>query len=896
MQNYSISFHYLLTIMLHFTMLASPCFGQAPYLVKDIVSSGTEDSDAGGYTICGNRVYFKAQKPPGYYLFRTDGTPHGTEEVMLLYSSEITPYIEPMTGKSDEFKQPNYRSRCIDGRYYFSVYDDAMFLQIWRTDGTPAGTEKLTDFPPLVPEINFYIPEYLTPAGDSLYFIYRRALWRLELIKGRLMLLAEFPMAMVDPLPQWLTTWGSEVSFVGWDAAHGHELWMTDSSTNQLHMVCDVLEGEESSSPEWLTVVGDTLYFSARESNGRRQLWRSDGTAEGTIRLTDLEPQGAPWDGPRWLSGVGDTLFFAATHIEYYPALWRSDGTSEGTYLVRSTEQGGPEFPEHITDFNGVAYFFNRGFEASLWRSDGTSAGTYPVTAIGTPVANSFSVSAQRFAFNNQDCLWLSDGTETGTFCHINTNKTSKTWFGDRLIFTAGDSSTGMEPWVTDGSPDGTFMLQDINTSTAGSYPRNLTNVSGTLYFTTVDDNGNTNIHVSDGTGDGTRLVTTVRGDWQYRCSAGINSRLVFAFSTSEYGEELWRSTGRADETHILLDINPGPGGSFPKELVAIGDAGYFTAESPGSGRELWRTDGTTYGTRMVKDIRPGAEGSDPAHLTRVGDRLFFTAHDDDHGRELWQSDGTRRGTFMVTDYFPGDVPFQGFRHDYVELAALGNRLIYSIDNQLFVSDGTGDGTHLIAELERFFIRGLTATRSLVFFIGYHDKYGWELWRTDGTAKGTVMVKDICPGPDSFEFRKLHPFGDRLFFAGWDGQPGSEVWVSDGTAEGTYSVGDIDRSGGYSWKLRFHYAHEFDDLIFLSLHRRKSAREPVELWVTDGSPDSIRQINGVSPAPYFGSLPWFTTLGDQMLFSAGDWRHQYGVELWAIDKRESPRRGAPVGK
>jgi ELWxxDGT repeat protein len=40
--------------------------------------------------------------------------------------------------------------------------------------------------------------------------------------------------------------------------------------------------------------------------------------------------------------------------------------------------------------------------------------------------------------------------------------------------------------------------------------------------------------------------------------------------------------------------------------------------------------------------------------LTAAGSRLYFTARDDAHGRELWTSDGTFDGTRLVADLNPG--------------------------------------------------------------------------------------------------------------------------------------------------------------------------------------------------------------------------------------------------
>src|SRR5690606_25329873 len=73
----------------------------------------------------------------------------------------------------------------------------------------------------------------------------------------------------------------------------------------------------------------------------------------------------------------------------------------------------------------------------------------------------------------------------------------------------------------------------------------------------------------------------------------------------------------------------------------------------------------------------------------------------------------------------------------------------------------------------------------LVFF---HDDgiHGWELWATDGTAPGTRMAADLCPGRCGTEAawtaaRTLIGSGTQVLFIGNDGVTGHEPWVWDGT-------------------------------------------------------------------------------------------------------------------
>ena len=76
----------------------------------------------------------------------------------------------------------------------------------------------------------------------------------------------------------------------------------------------------------------------------------------------------------------------------------------------------------------------------------------------------------------------------------------------------------------------------------------------------------------------------------------------------------------------------------------------------------------------------------------------------------------------------------------------------------------------------------LTVVDGTLFFYASDGSHGEELWKTDGTAAGTIMVKDINPGSTSSNPFHMTAVGGTLFFAADDGIHGRELWKSDGTA------------------------------------------------------------------------------------------------------------------
>ena len=107
---------------------------------------------------------------------------------------------------------------------------------------------------------------------------------------------------------------------------------------------------------------------------------------------------------------------------------------------------------------------------------------------------------------------------------------------------------------------------------------------------------------------------------------------LFFTTDDGTTGIELWKSDGTAAGTLLVKDINPGAASANPGSLTNVAGTLFFGTD-----------DGTTAGTVLVKDINPGASGSSVGRILNVAGTLFFSAIDGTTGRELWKSDGETR-------------------------------------------------------------------------------------------------------------------------------------------------------------------------------------------------------------------------------------------------------------
>ena len=324
-------------------------------------------------------LYFVSQAQ----LWKTNGTPAGT--VLL---SNATPLVSFQEGYCPVFSPHFARGATANGLFFFSASDGVHGQELWRSDGTGAGTQMVKDLDPA----HDSIPHDFVPVNGAVHFRTvgpAVGVWRSDGTDPGTSFLADQTLPL-----------GSLDGFYVFE--RNGELWRSDGTAPGTVMLA-VLDPGGNNTASFLTKDTGKLYFIAA---GPR-VWMTDGTAAGTVPLLD-----APGYGPAMTCDAG-LCYFVDTESQG-STIWRTDGTPQGTVKIADLPDNNAGKPIIV---NGTAYFTTL---SHVWRSDGTPAGTQPIFSDPSDNALFLKFSAGDFFFivrnqSNQRHLWRSDGSAAGT-------------------------------------------------------------------------------------------------------------------------------------------------------------------------------------------------------------------------------------------------------------------------------------------------------------------------------------------------------------------------------------------------------------------------------------------------------------------------------------------------
>jgi len=900
-------------------------------LIKDVNAVPTTDASGGSsFTNAvqtnGGVFFLTRDKDHGLEPWVTDGTPGGTRLLKDICAGPTSSDVEMVT--------------AANGLAFFKANDGVNGVEIWRSDGTPDGTRLVANIGPGAADGSGGVEGYGFPAINGVIYFHATdgttgdQLWRSDGTAAGTYRLTDQNIANGGIGPSQFQVVGTRLYFLATDSA-GEELWTSDGTVAGTRRTADISPNNDGHVLP-LGVVDDVLFFAANDGTHGSELWRADATGNVAV-VADLTPGPGQGSGLSALGVANDRLIFTKeggglnwslmsitahaasptvvvaslpdaviTRVTVAPGgvmvnfqsfgadlpIFMSDGTATGTGFVNSELRfymGSLAAPV----VNGWLYFYGTeglGAPSNIYRTRGTVATTTLYATIDNPVASEYleALNGKLYFINGRyndaahgSEIWSTDGTSSGTQILADLapgpadSHADLKVIGNRLYISLLGDAGSSNPWVTDGSAANLTQLVDVGTSgdTASSDPTLLGTAGAYTLFAADDGVHGTELWSTNGTTAGTRLLYDPAGGNGIDASRGLVSMGAFALfvGNSAAGTELWRTDGTPAGTFLVKDISAGPSSSEPRlnEAVVLNGVAYFRAADNVHGMELWRSDGTDAGTRLVFDAAPGAaDGLSSVIRATANGHVFVRGMG--APATLYATDGTEAGSVVVAN----DVNTDDTAIAFQNRVCVNVIVVNASASDYYCSDGTAGN---FTRLTDFQSMGLSLTSLPYLLNGQLILTAYLPGRTGG---GMYAISDLAAAPVKIGDQHFYngvfiDGGTRFAFV--DDVPGGDIVVTDGTPGNARSM----LTGTSAPRSQIDYSGLFgvnDSVLF---HVNDPVKGPV-LWKTDGTATGTRFLFDVDPSGTSPDGPPgnFLQNGNNVYFVA--FRKDTGVEPWAF--------------
>ncbi len=418
--------------ILHFSFVLFVVSAQNPVLID--INPGSGSSNASAIGVLNNNLLVGISNP-SYQLWKTDGSPIGTQAVTNINA------FTTQTGIA------------LNNKLIFAA-DGGSGIQPWVTDGTSGGTAQLK----LINTVDNSSPREFTPLNNKVLFVATDSFYL-----------------------------GPYISIL-------YGLWTTDATTAGTQKIYEYKRVDADGvgcAPGQLTPFNNKVYFLASDSFQVPDIWVTDGTTGGTHKVVNN-----PTNTRSYITNIIMNNNFYMHTVDYVSnqnRLWKIDVTNGTSTLVKDMGNVSSAYTE-FTVFNNIIYFNGPN---GLWTSDGTSAGSNLVKPFSS--VYNFVLYNNKVFFSasdvNGNSLWSTDGTIGGTV-KVKSLGTNQGWldeaiiYNNRMYLVSADNSTRTF-WQSTGDSLGTISL---GTETAGQpyvVTPNFRIANGSLFFTgELDNNG----------------------------------------------------------------------------------------------------------------------------------------------------------------------------------------------------------------------------------------------------------------------------------------------------------------------------------------------------------------------------------------------------------------------
>jgi len=395
----------------------------------------------------------------------------------------------------------------------------------------------------------------------------------------------------------------------------GTEPWISDGTAGGTQQLADLRPGPDGSFPTFRGSLSSTVFFNAFDDAAGSEIW-SVAAFPGIPVVFDIRP-GQASSSPSWLGIVGGRVLVTASDNNGEREIW---WVNSGSGPVPYVDINGAQGSSNATALTPI------GPNSALLVAkplNPPSIGNRPHRLVEDVATEILGPNDVRLTFSNG--YWQVPG-------------------GWLFMANAEGEADGSEPWLLPNGSDVAQQVRDINPGNASGYPSSLLltgdPINGVVYFAgqTVDEG--IEPWRSDGTSGGTFIIADVAPgnlDSAPEKFVEFDGHVYFG-GQSPNGPQLWRVSGSTAE--LVATISSDPNGAAPRPWLVFDNHLIFRAETSEHGFEWWAANGTIGGVALISDINPGAaDGSPRGKSWVVNDTLLFEADNGVDGRELWKLD-----------------------------------------------------------------------------------------------------------------------------------------------------------------------------------------------------------------------------------------------------------------
>lgn len=797
------------------------------------------------------QLFVAKTEDSGRELWITDGSKHGTK---MVYD------INPGGAESDS--RISSKAVVLYNNYaYFAAFDSYDQFQIWKSNGQGLYTEPLDK---VSTTATLSEVRNLTVYNNQIYFYSNGYLWQLNPSNNSYTTVLEIAINEFTNANR--STYGNYLN--SFPVYNGN---MYFPVANKLYKS----DGSENGTTVLLSTAGELdnfinynnrLYFTNDGYNGL--LW-TDGNWVAEPIVFGRE-NGASPRSPEGLTISNDKLYAIAKN-DQPNAKWSLVDVIGQVITEVDVPENSPAFAQLI-DYNGELYFTKRTDEngIELWKTDGTPGYLEMIPdnngALSSHPQNLVIMNHQIFyeteTDDNRKHLRKTDGTTVGSkiikeFDINSTGVASKLRpFNNNLYFAGENPDTGVELWICDGTPNHVFELKDINSAPINLARQKFEKHTNKLLFSADDGVNGNELWVTDGRAEGTYLLKNLENNDAFLFSYPFYTQDLddkkYFMSSAGSNHGLWRTDATSNGTQRIKSHNAHQFGSYG--ISSTGEELYIM------GSQLWVSKGEEFNTQQIQPSSSSSFGY-PVNPASLNGKFLFMGSDYANGRELWISDGTNEGTQLLKDICPGRP--SGWASGFLKSKATDHFVFFSANDgvhgvELWASDGTASGTNMVKDLNAN-LGEITTTNDYAFFtVGKNGDR--ELWRSDGTENGTFQLSYILPPGDQANPINIEEFNNQVVFMAFDGA-NFGLYKSDGSVAGTQKL--VSLYEGYEpTRMLSHWEHN-NKFYFVYYHANIGK---TEIWESDLSVNGTKLLHRFENYP--GEIKAMEHIGNDIVYIA----------------------------